>query len=219
MQSELSLRELVIPAVCVDVFYVQITWLEHWATNRAWNMWCEGVYEQRYTIALWYEQRALWYERRRYNTIPLSWIDLLHWEMKKRKEVEVLEMILAHTQWRVGGPIPGHFRNINFHDKSFTWQNTNNFWKYDVLIEKMPLFDTSRAILVKFSISENTKANSNIWFSILFNNHARARWLSMGLLKTRLILVENEVSYENAGKIVKIKTVIIFSYLKLHSIK
>ena len=83
----------------------------------------------------------------------------------------------------------------------------------------MPLFDTSRAILVKFSISENTKANSNIWFSIIFNNHARARWLSMGLLKTRLILVENEVSYENAGKIVKIKTVIIFSYLKLHSIK
>ena len=41
-------------------------------------------------------------------------------------------------------------------------------------MEKMPLFDTSRANLVKFSISENTKANSNNRLSILFNNHARA---------------------------------------------
>ena len=75
----------------------------------------------------------------------------------------------------------------------------------------MPLFDTLRANLVKFSkISENTKANSNR-LSILFNNHARACIVYMGLLKTRLIimLVKNKVSYENAGKIAKI--VIIFS--------
>ena len=39
----------------------------------------------------------------------------------------------------------------------------------------------------------------------------------MGLLKTRLILIENEVSYENAVKIVKI--VIIFSDFKLHLMK
>ena len=38
----------------------------------------------------------------------------------------------------------------------------------------------------------------------------------MGPFKTRMILVENEVSYENASKIVKKKNVTILTNFKLH---